>query len=147
MPEATPVHVSPEHREITAFRYGLIAAAGCTSLALVGLLLGESGSLHPLAIGFFAVTATVLAIAAAGLVRHHAWAAYLLAAAAFLMAPILAFGILIAIASSVLPSPYNTSQGGIDPEDVIIGVSLPAALVAGSLAIRLGRSLRRRSVA
>jgi hypothetical protein len=146
MAEPNPTDVSQEDRGARRVRYALIAVAGFTSLGLVGLLLVQSGIGHPLIVGVPAVTATVMAIAAGGLIRRKAWGAYLLAAAAFLMAPVLAYGILVSIASSVLPSPYDTSQGGIDPEDVIVGVSFPVALVTGWLALRLGRTLRRRPV-
>lgn len=127
--------------------------AGLTALALLWLLLGWAGhlsaqDLNPsalLRIMFVAAAAVLMAIAAVGLWGSHAWGASVIAWAAFGMAPFLALGILMALASSVLPSSYNTATGGIDSEDVIIGLAFPAALITGWLAIRLGRSLRRAS--
>ena len=149
MPEPNTRGVSVESRE-DRLRYALIAVAGLTALALLWLLLGWAGSMSAqdlnlsilLQIVLVAAAAVLMAIAAVGLLGSHAWGASLIAWVAFGIAPFLALGILVAFASSVLPSSYNTATGGVDPEDVIIGLAFPAALITGWLATRLGRSLR-----
>lgn len=134
-----------------AVRYALIGVAVCSALVLSWILFGWIVSLSGQhldpwtigVIGLVAVADIAMAVAAGGLVRRHAWGAYLVGVAAFLLAPLLAFVTLVAYASSVMPSPYNTGTGGIDPEDVFITVAFVLSLVTGWLGIRLGRALRR----
>ena len=137
-------------------RYALIGVAGLAALVLAWLVLGLAGSLlaprlSPMTVFLIvnvAAAAVLMAMGAIGLLGGHAWGASAIAWAAFGLVPVSVFGILVAIASSVMPSPYstgNTGSGGLDPVDVIIGLALPAALITGWLAIRLGRSLRRAS--
>lgn len=137
--------MTPSVDKYRRIRYALIAVASLTTLALLWVEWGLFAQvLSPsvlLRIVLVAAAAGLFAAAVVGLLRSHAWGASLMAWAAFGMAPFSALAILMAFASSVLPSSYNTATGGIDTEDVIIGLAFPVALITGWLAIRLRRSL------
>ena len=155
MPEPNARSVSPRDRG-DRLRYALIGVAGLAALTLAWLVLSWAGSLFAqrlspetiLLIVWVAAAAVLMAMGAIGLLGGHPWGASAIAWAAFGLVPVSVLGILVAIASSVMPSPYSTGNagsGGLDPVDVIIGLTFPAALITGGLAIRLGRSLRRAS--
>jgi hypothetical protein len=84
--------------------------------------------------GLLVASALAMALAAFGMIRRHAWGAYLFSAAAFPLSVPLAFLLLL----SAIPPASATAW-----ERLLVVGLLVLVLSIGVLGLRLGRSLRR----
>jgi hypothetical protein len=116
-------------------RYFLIAVAIAAALYLGWLARG----LHPAYSIFLWPLALAMGLAAIGLMKRQAWAAYLLSVAAFLCVLPIVF-LMLFLASSWRTQPATP---GSDPAGLILWGALALAVTVGGTGISLGGRLRR----